>query len=134
MADKIQSSGISLTLESPEEVLLVEAYGDGGFRLMDRRVEGSVFVRESGFFPFAVDTLDALTANDIDEALAPYETPEILIIGTGADMALLPKALRLHLDKNGIGYDVMSTGAAARTYNVLTIEGRNVAALLLQVP
>lgn len=134
MADKIQSSGISITLESPEEVLLVEAYGDGGFRIMERRVEGSVFVRESGFFPFEVDTLDGLSADHIDRALAPHETPEILIIGTGVDMALLPKELRVHLDKNGIGYDVMSTGAAARTYNVLTIEGRNVAALLLQVP
>jgi len=111
----------------------VEAYGDGGFRLMGRRVEGSVFVRESGFFPFAFDELDALTADAIDQALAPHETPEILIIGTGINMALLPKELRLHLDKNGIGYDVMSTGAAARTYNVLTIEGRNVAALLLRV-
>lgn len=134
MADKVQASGISLKLESPEETLLVEAYGDGGFRLMGRRVEGSVFVRESGFFPFSVDELSALTADDIDQALAPHETPEILIIGTGPDMALLPKELRVHLDKNNIGYDVMGTGAAARTYNVLTIEGRNVAALLLQVP
>jgi uncharacterized protein len=133
VTDKVQSSGISIKLESPEETLLVEAYGDGGFRLMGRRVEGSVFVRESGFFPFAVDELGALTVDAIDQALAPHETPEILIIGTGADMELLPKELRLHLDKNGIGYDVMSTGAAARTYNVLTIEGRNVAALLLRV-
>lgn len=134
MADKIQSSGISIKLESPEETLLVEAYGDGGFRLMGMRVEGSVFVRESGFFPFAVDEFSALTASDIDQALAPHEMPEILIIGTGPDMALLPKELRRHLDKGGIGYDAMSTGAAARTYNVLTIEGRNVAALLIQVP
>lgn len=134
MADKYQSSGITVKLESPDDTLLIEAYGDGGFRLMDRRVEGSVFVRESGFFPFSVDDLAALTAADIDGALAPYPLPEILIIGTGPDMALLPKDLRLHLEQNNIGYDVMSTGAASRTYNVLTIEGRNVAAILLQVP
>ncbi len=134
MAEHIQSSGISVKLESPDDTLLVEAYGDGGFRLMGRRVEGSVFVRESGFFPFAANALAALTAAHIDEILAEHGVPEILVIGTGADMALLPKALRLHLDQNNIGYDVMSTGAAARTYNVLTIEGRNVAAILLQVP
>lgn len=134
MADQIQSSGISVKLESPEDTLLVEAYGDGGFRLMGRRVEGSVFVRESGFFPFPVDLLASMSAAHIDEVLGEHTVPEILVIGTGADMALLPKDLRLHLDKNGVGYDVMSTGAAARTYNVLTIEGRNVAAILLQVP
>lgn len=134
MADHIQSSGISVKLESPDDTLLVEAYGDGGFRLMGRRVEGSLFVRESGFFPFPVDALASLTAAHIDEVLAEHGMPEILVIGTGADMALLPKALRLHLEQNNTGYDVMSTGAAARTFNVLTIEGRNVAAILLQVP
>ena len=134
MADQYQSSGITVSLESPEGVLLVEAYGDGGFRFLGRRVEGSVFLRESGFFPFPVSELASLEPDHVDAALAPHPETEILIIGTGADMALLPKPLRLHLDAKGIGYDVMSTGAAARTYNVLTIEGRNVAAILLQVP
>ena len=134
MADKYQSSGVTVKLESPDDTLLIESYGDGGFRLMGRRVEGSVFVRESGFFPFAVDNLSALAPADIEGALAPHPSPEILLIGTGPDMALLPKELRLYLEQNSIGYDVMSTGAASRTYNVLTIEGRNVAAILLQVP
>lgn len=134
MAAKYQGAGISVELESPEDTLLVEAYGDGGFRLMGRRVEGSLFVRESGFFPFPAAELSTLEAAHIAKALADFPDPEILIIGTGPEMALLPKALRLHLEEQGIGYDVMSTGAAARTYNVLTIEGRNVAAILLQVP
>lgn len=134
MSDRIQSHGMSVQLESAEDALLVEAYGDGGFRLMGRRVEGSVFVRQSGFFPFDVDELVSMRESHIDELVETHGMPEILLIGTGADMALLPKPLRLHLEKNNIGYDVMSTGAAARTFNVLTIEGRNVAAILLQVP
>lgn len=124
---------MSVKLESAEDVLLVEAYGDGGFRLMGRRVEGSIFVLHSGFFPFDADALAALTPAHIDAVLAEHGQPEILLIGTGEAMALLPKALRLHLDKNNIGYDVMSTGAAARTYNVLAIEGRSVSAILLKV-
>ena len=134
MAEKLQSHGMSVTLESPEGVLLVEAYGDGGFRLMDRRVEGSLFVKESGFFPVHVEVLADLKPADIDALVHEHGMPEILLIGTGASMTLLPKEIRLHLEENNIGYDVMSTGAAARTYNVLAIEGRNVAALLLQVP
>lgn len=134
MADKVQSHGMSVSLESPDGALLVEAYGDGGFRLMGRRVEGSLFVREGGFFPVDVPELAGLGHAHVDALIAEHGMPEILLIGTGETMALLPKALRLHMEEQGIGYDVMSTGAAARTYNVLTIEGRNVAALLLQVP
>ena len=125
---------MSVTLESPEGALLVEAYGDGGFRLMERRVEGSLFVRKEGFFPVNVAEFADLTPSHIDALVEEYGSPEILLIGTGLSMALLPKELRLHLEELGIGYDVMSTGAAARTFNVLTIEGRDVAALLLQVP
>lgn len=134
MTEKVQSHGMSVTLESPEGVLLVESYGEGGFRLMGRRVEGSLFVRENGFFPVEPADLAALEPSHIDGLIKQHGKPEILLIGTGADMALLPRTLRLHLEENDIGYDVMSTGAAARTYNVLTIEGRNTAALLLQVP
>lgn len=134
MADKVQSHGMSVTLESADGALLVEAYGEGGFRLMGRRVEGSLFVKETGFFPVEVDELSDLMPATLDALLAEHGKPEILLIGTGAQMALLPKALRLHLEQNDIGYDVMSTGAAARTYNVLTIEGRDTAALLIQVP
>lgn len=134
MADKIQSGGITVELESPNDVLLVEAYGDGGFRLMERRVEGSVFVVGTGFFPFVPTELSEIDTSHIDEVITRHGVPEILLIGTGEEMCLLPKALRLHLDSRDIGYDVMSTGAAARTYNVLAIEGRRVAAILLQVP
>jgi uncharacterized protein len=33
----------------------------------------------------------------------------------------------------GIGWEVMDTGAACRTYNILMSEGRNVAAALLMI-
>lgn len=134
MADKVQSGGITVELESPDDTLLVEAYGGGGFRLIEKRVEGSIFVNGEGFFPIDAHAFEALTINEIDAALETVNALEILLIGTGETMQLLPKALRLHLESKSIGYDVMSTGAAARTYNVLKIEGRRVLAILIQVP
>lgn len=131
---KYKSSGFSVELESPDDALLVEAYGDGGFRLLERRVEGSIYVTGDGFFPVEAQTFADLTTDHLDRVIAAIESPEILIIGTGANMEMLPKHLRLHLVERGVGYDVMSTGAAARTYNVLKIEGRRVLALLIQVP
>jgi uncharacterized protein len=41
--------------------------------------------------------------------------------------------LRAKLRDAGLGCEVMSTGAAVRTYNMLVYEGRRVAALLIAV-
>ena len=58
---------------------------------------------------------------------------DIVLLGTGKAMTLLPSELRQSLKDQGISVDVMDTGAACRTYNVLVAEGRNVCALLLSV-
>lgn len=56
---------------------------------------------------------------------------EIVIIGTGKLFRFpKPEVLRPLIDAR-IGYEVMDTAAACRTYNVLLGEGRQVAALLL---
>ena len=58
---------------------------------------------------------------------------ELLLIGTGLDIAPFPDTLRRWLKDNGIGLDVMQTGAAARTYNILMAENRKVATALIAV-
>jgi len=58
---------------------------------------------------------------------------EVLLIGCGPRMVLLPSALRRQIREAGIGMDAMDTGAACRTYNVLISEGRRAAAALIPV-
>ena len=58
---------------------------------------------------------------------------EILLIGCGKKQAVLPPKIRMGLKEVGIGLEVMDTGAAVRTYNVLLAEGRRVAAALMMV-
>ncbi len=58
---------------------------------------------------------------------------DLLLLGTGADVALVPESLRRRFREAGIGLDVMQTGAAARTYNVLLAENRKVGAALIAV-
>ena len=58
---------------------------------------------------------------------------ELLLVGTGVDVVPLGEALRRRLREAGIRIDVMQTGAAARTYNVLVAENRRVAAALIAV-
>jgi uncharacterized protein len=127
------SGGVTLEAQSSEDMLLVESYGDGGFRLLGRRVQGGVLVLEAGFYPVAATDVKSLSAADFEKGFMPENKPELVLIGTGERMQLVPSAFRQALEAAGIGYDIMDTGAAARTYNVLLIEGRRVAALLLPV-
>jgi uncharacterized protein len=57
--------------------------------------------------------------------------PEVVLIGTGARLQFPAPALTRPLVDAGIGFEVMDTGAACRTYNVLMGEGRRVVAALI---
>ena len=64
--------------------------------------------------------------------LAPLieEQPDVIILGTGETQSFPDHDLGMKLLNRGIGLEVMDTGAACRTYNVLASEGRAVAAAL----
>ena len=66
------------------------------------------------------------------EALAAL-APEVVILGTGLRQQFPRAELLAPLIKAGIGWEVMDSGAACRTYNILMGEGRNVAAALLMI-
>lgn len=56
--------------------------------------------------------------------------PEIVLLGTGPANIFPPRELTFAFARKGIGFEVMDTAAAARTFNVLANEGRRVAAVL----
>ncbi|KAL5487614.1 hypothetical protein ACEPAI_5722 [Sanghuangporus weigelae] len=56
---------------------------------------------------------------------------EILILGTGKNVSHPPPSIRMYLNSIGIQLDVMDTWNACTTYNLLSEEGRRVAAALL---
>ncbi|MFV0474280.1 MAG: MTH938/NDUFAF3 family protein, partial [Pikeienuella sp.] len=58
---------------------------------------------------------------------------DVLLIGMGEDIAPLDRAARAALEAAGLGAEIMPTGSACRTYNVLLSEGRRVAAALIAV-
>lgn len=57
--------------------------------------------------------------------------PEIVLLGTGSRQRFPRPALAQSLLARGVGVDVMDLAAACRTYNVVMLEGRRVAAALL---
>ncbi len=79
--------------------------------------------------PWPVRSFADIAADAI--AHATRMQAEIVLIGTGRTLRFpRPDALRPLIEAR-IGYEVMDTSAACRTYNVLLGEGRQVAALLL---
>ncbi len=111
----------------------IDAYGNGGFRFAGMSHRGSLLCLPSGVYGWQAPEADAVTLESLAQALAEKETIGIFLLGTGAQQVFPTSAVRKAFDAAGLGLDVMSTGAAARTYNVLLAEGRPVAAALMVV-
>lgn len=72
-----------------------------------------------------------MTVDDLEPVLRMAEQLDVLVIGTGNDIAILPDAVRNALREAGVGMEVSTTRTAVRTYNILLSEDRRVAAALM---
>lgn len=123
---------MKLTDDSIGGANLVRAYSPGEIRIGERVLRRSCLVRVDVLVDdWRPQTLNELTAADLD-AIVALE-PEIVVLGSGSRQRFPDTQLLARLLSRGIGCEVMDTGAACRTYNVLASEDRRVvAALLLQ--
>jgi uncharacterized protein len=111
----------------------LDAYGNGGFRFADMSHRGSILCLPSGIHGWEPEDPAKLRIEDFERVFQQADRIEILLVGTGKELKLLPPALRQAFREAGISADPMSTGAAVRTYNVLLAEDRAVAAALVAV-
>ena len=114
----------------PDGFQLIDSYGLGQFRVAGDLWRQAIIVLPEQTVKWSLQSVAELTV----ESLAPvYDADpaiEILLIGCGDRMALVPAAFKQECRVKGFGVDTMDTGAACRTYNVLMAEGRRVAAAL----
>lgn len=111
----------------------IDAYGNGGFRFADMSHRGSVICLPSGIHGWEVSQFDQITEASFEKLVADAAEVDVLLIGCGPDLMPLPKPLRAMINDLGMSVDVMSTGAAVRTYNILIAEERAAAAALIAV-
>jgi uncharacterized protein len=111
----------------------IDAYGNGGFRFADMSHRGSILALPSGIEAWPVARVEDVTADVLERLIAEAAAIEILLVGTGDTMRPLPKESRVALETAGLFPDLMATGAAVRTFNVLLSEERAVAAALIAV-
>jgi uncharacterized protein len=66
------------------------------------------------------------------EALIELD-PQVIIVGTGKRQIFPNPRIYYSILAQGVGVEIMDTGAACRTYNILMSEGRRVSAGLIVV-
>lgn len=111
----------------------IDAYGDGGFRFADARHKGSLLVVPSGMYAWPPAIIGYVRPKAFMRVFDEAAQIDFLLFGTGEVRVSPAKTLIKAFAKAGIGLEVMDTGAACRTYNVLLAEQRAVAAALIAV-
>jgi uncharacterized protein len=112
----------------------IDAYGDGGFRLAGEWHEGSVLILADEARSWPVAAMADLRLADFQAVLDRGAADvEFVLLGTGSRNALPPREVRDGLRAAGIGLEFMDTAAAAKLYNLLTSEGRKLAAALIAI-
>jgi uncharacterized protein len=121
---------MKFNLDRPATPYVVRGYSPGLLRVGERELARSIIVAADTLVDdWRPQRIDELTAADLEPALALR--PEVLLLGTGARQVFPPHELLARLYAARVGIEVMDTGAACRTFNVLVGEGRAVAAALI---
>lgn len=109
---------------------MVRAYGNGEIRIESQSYKGAVIVSATALIHEpTIESVAALASYDAQRVLALK--PELVLLGTGSTQVFPDGAFSMPYLKAGVGVEVMNTGAACRTYNVLVSEQRRVVAMLL---
>jgi len=111
----------------------IDSYGNGGFRFADMSHRGSLLFLPSGVWGWSAVAADDLVAEDFETVFDISQSLEFILLGCGPNLVMPSAALVGAFSRNGIGLEPMTTGAAARTYNVLLAENRRVGAALIAV-
>lgn len=122
-----------VTPQVPASRQILKAYGDGGFNITGVAHTGSVFVFLEETVAWSAMCDDDITLDSLKPVIDHSSKPEILVVGCGSNFTLPCDELRMALKDHGIVLEWMDTAAACRTYNILAIEERAVAAALIAV-
>jgi uncharacterized protein len=108
----------------------ITGYGDGYIEINKTPYSHAVLLSSDGeILEWAVKSFDELSPADFTQ-MASLK-PELIIIGTGKRQRFPKPELLKTLIEAKIGFEVMDSQAACRTYNILVGEGRQVLLALI---
>lgn len=121
---------MKFNLDQPSTAHVVRGYGPGVLRIGDRSYDASLIVTATTLIEhWRPRRMAELALDDLEPVIALQ--PEVLLVGSGQRQVFPDRAILAALYRARVGFEIMDTGAACRTYNVLVAEGRKVAAALI---
>lgn len=108
---------------------LIQSFEPGKVRINDQWYHDAIALNANHLHCLAVNTLEQLDMDSLSQVLA--WRPDILLLGTGSTLIIPAQKLLGSLMARQIGVEFMDSGAACRTFHVLSAEQRNVAAVIL---
>ncbi len=121
----------SMSEQDDPSLPLVSAYGRGGFTIQGRRWQGAILILPDGVRQLPATEVEGLRAEDLAPLFAADPGIDLLVLGGGARLVRPSPSLGSALRDARIAVEPMDSGAAARTFNVLLLEARRVAAVLM---
>ncbi len=111
----------------------ITGYGDGYVEINKTPYAHAVLLRSDGAITnWSAQTFDNLEASHFAQMVDLK--PELILIGTGSRQRFPKPELLKSLIEAKIGFEVMDSQAACRTYNILVGEGRKVLLALIVEP
>lgn len=118
-----------LVLEQPDFDYVLRGADGRSAKVNARTLHTSFIVTPSALLEdWSVTDVTTLDEAGLEPLLALAPTPELILLGCGQLQRFPPPQVMATCLGRGIGIEVMTNAAAARTFNVLAAEGRRVAA------
>jgi uncharacterized protein len=110
--------------------IFIRSFSAGKLRVNDQIIEQHVILTVDEIISdWSPASLESLSITDFELALE--RSPEVILFGTGLTQRFPSTQLITDIVRQGIGFEIMDTAAACRTFNVLAAEQRRVVAALL---
>ena len=123
---------MELNLERPRDYLFVRRADAHTVIIVDRPFTASlILTRDKVIDDWGVADVAAMTPGDV-EPIAALK-PDVVLLGTGERQQFPSQAVLAAFLQRGTGVEVMNNAAAARTWDILASEGRNVVAAFVLV-
>jgi len=121
---------MELNLERPRDYLFVRRADARSVTIVDRPFTASIILtRDKVVDDWGIRDVAAMTPAHVEPILALQ--PEIVLLGTGARQQFPSQEVLASFLQRHVGVEVMDNAAAARTWDILASEGRNVVAAFI---
>ena len=121
---------MEFNLEVPQNQFFIRSISDKGIRVHDAFYNNPFIISGQRIVPeWDVKSIEDISEENLQVIFNLQ--PEVILLGTGETQVFLPPAIQVHFFRRNFGFEVMTTDAACRTFNVLVAEGRHVVAALM---